>query len=138
MSRETTYFGIRLDGEARVYKRTVIQGGLGERISKLSPSRLIDAPAGFEWGFCGPGPAHLAFSLLSDHLLDDGRALDMYQDFLRAVIARIAPELSWTLTATRLAEMAAALAAHQTCDCLGRKSLAEVVDFNEYKLQRAK
>jgi hypothetical protein len=140
--RETTYFGIRLNGEARVYKRTVVRGGggRGELTAPLGVgARFGDrSPDSFEWGFIGPSPLQLSAALLADHLNDDDLALSLCEAFLRAVIARIDPELSWTLTASRLAEMAAALAANQLPENLGREHLAEVVDFNEYKLSRAK
>lgn len=134
--RETTYFGIRLQGEARVYKQTAILKLPVELDPRLDLRR--HSPTGLEWGYCGSGPAQLALALLADHLQDDDLALELYQDFKRCVIARIERDMSWFLPASRLAEMAAALAANQTCESLGREHLAEVVDFNEYKLRSAK
>ena len=63
------------------------------------------SPAGFEWTYEGNGPAQLALALLADHLGDDGRALALYESFMRAVVAEL--DNSWELTA---ADIDAALA----------------------------
>lgn len=55
------------------------------------------SPTGFEWGYCGSGPAQLALAILADHLADDRQALDVYQRFKWAVIAEL-PRKRWTLT----------------------------------------
>jgi hypothetical protein len=54
------------------------------------------SPTGFEWTYEGNGPAQLALALLADHLGDDGRALALYQAFMRAVVAEL--DNSWELT----------------------------------------
>jgi hypothetical protein len=54
------------------------------------------SPTGFEWTYEGNGPAQLALALLADHLGDDGRALQLHQPFMRAVIADL--DNSWELT----------------------------------------
>ena len=64
------------------------------------------SPAGFEWTYEGNGPAQLALALLADHLGNDGRALALYQPFMRAVVAEL--DNSWELTS---AEIDAALKA---------------------------
>lgn len=64
------------------------------------------SPTGFEWTYEGAGPAQLALALLADHLGDDGRALALYEAFMRAVVADL--DNSWELTS---AEIDAALAA---------------------------
>jgi hypothetical protein len=63
------------------------------------------SPTGFEWTYEGNGPAQLALALLADHLGDDGRALQRYVPFMRAVVAEL--DNSWELTS---AEIDAALA----------------------------
>lgn len=137
--RETIYFGIRLQGEVRVYKRTVVCGGRSELIIPLSPEATYDWPEHlYDWGAYDSGARRLSFELLFDHLDDKKLAKELCPLFARAVVARIERDLSWTLPATRLAEIAAALAADQFCECLGREHLAEVVDFNAYKLRSAK
>jgi Family of unknown function (DUF6166) len=44
------------------------------------------SPTGFEWGYCGSGPAQLALAILADHLADDQEALNLYQRFKWAVV----------------------------------------------------
>ena len=63
------------------------------------------SPTGFEWTYEGNGPAQLALALLADHLGDDTRALQLYEPFMRAVVAEL--DNSWELTS---AEIDAALA----------------------------
>jgi hypothetical protein len=55
------------------------------------------SPTGFEWGYCGSGPAQLALAILADHLANDEQALDFYQRFKWAVITEL-PKRGWTLT----------------------------------------
>ena len=47
------------------------------------------SPTGFEWGYCGSGPAQLALAILADHCANDDRALNWYQRFKWAVIAEL-------------------------------------------------
>src|SRR5712671_5652494 len=54
---------------------------------------------GFEWGYCGGGPAQLALALLADHLANDAKAMALYQDFKLRVIARLSHS-GWSLTST--------------------------------------
>jgi hypothetical protein len=56
------------------------------------------SPTGFEWGYCGSGPAQLALAIVADHLADDRQALDVYQRFKWAVIVELPRNRSWTLT----------------------------------------
>jgi len=63
------------------------------------------SPTGFEWTYEGNGPAQLALALLADHLGDDAKALQLYELFMRAVVADL--DNSWELTS---AEIDAALA----------------------------
>jgi hypothetical protein len=60
---------------------------------------------GFEWTYEGSGPAQLALALLADHLGDDARALELYEPFMRKVVAEL--DNSWELTS---ADIDAALA----------------------------
>ena len=55
------------------------------------------SPTGFEWGYGGSGPAQLALAILADHLGDDERALDLYQEFKFKVVAAL-PYSFWKLT----------------------------------------
>jgi hypothetical protein len=61
------------------------------------------SPNGFEWGYCGSGPAQLALAILADHLANDEQALDYYQRFKWAVIAEL-PKRCWTLTSEQIEE----------------------------------
>ena len=59
------------------------------------------SPTGFEWGYGGSGPAQLALALLADHLGDDEEAVELHQEFKRAVIAEL-PRRGWTLTSEQI------------------------------------
>lgn len=59
------------------------------------------SPTGFEWGYCGSGPAQLALAILADHLADDEQALDFYQRFKWELIAEL-PKRGWTLTSLEI------------------------------------
>lgn len=61
------------------------------------------SPSGFEWGYCGSGPAQLALGLLTDHLEDDAQALNLYQRFKWAVVAEL-PKKRWMLTSREIDE----------------------------------
>ena len=55
------------------------------------------SPTGFEWGYCGSGPAQLALAILADHCQDDERALNFYQLYKWAVVAEL-PHREWIIT----------------------------------------
>lgn len=55
------------------------------------------SPTGFEWGYCGSGPAQLALAILADHFSNDEQALNVYQRFKWAVIAEL-PKRRWTMS----------------------------------------
>jgi hypothetical protein len=59
------------------------------------------SPTGFEWGYCGSGPAQLALAILADHFGNDHQALAIYQVFKDAVIAGL-PEPGWTLSSEQI------------------------------------
>ncbi len=61
------------------------------------------SPTGFEWGYCGSGPAQLALAILADHCKDDERALNFHQRFKWAVIAELPRH--WTLTSDEVEQM---------------------------------
>lgn len=94
-----TYSGIR--GPHRCY---VVVTEDGRRTQNLNPRLDLcrHSPTGFEWGYCGSGPAQLALALLADFFggyAGDGEklALDLHQDFQSCVIARL-PHSRWTLS----------------------------------------
>ena len=55
------------------------------------------SPTGFEWGYGGSGPAQLALAMLASHFGDEAKALAIYQDFKREVVAGL-PKRGWTLS----------------------------------------
>src|SRR5260221_3544670 len=59
------------------------------------------SPTGFEWGYGGSGPAQLALALLADHLGNDDQAMEIYQRFKWAVVAKL-PKSGWTLTSAQI------------------------------------
>lgn len=61
------------------------------------------SPTGFEWGYCGSGPAQLALALLADHLCDPQQALDLHQRFKWQVVTEL-PYKRWTLTSLDIDE----------------------------------
>src|SRR5271154_6040581 len=54
-------------------------------------------PSGFEWGYCGSGPAQLALALLADCLGDDKAAMRWYQDYKEEVVTGLSYS-GWTLS----------------------------------------
>lgn len=59
------------------------------------------SPTGFEWSYCGSGPAQLALAILADHLTDDEQALVFYQRFKWAVVVEL-PRRRWTLSSQEI------------------------------------
>lgn len=75
------YTGIRaVDRTAMVFQNGV----------PLLPDRSLrvenKSPSGFEWGYCGSGPAQLALALLLEEF-DQGTALRYFQRFKREIVA---------------------------------------------------
>jgi hypothetical protein len=58
------------------------------------------SPAGFEFGYEGSGPAQLALAILVDHLGEES-ALAVYQEFKRAVVARLEGD-EWSLSSEQV------------------------------------
>ena len=69
---------------------------------RLNPRRDLwnHSPSGFEWGYCGSGPAQLALAILADHCGDDEQALNFYQRFKWKVVAELPRH--WTLTSAEI------------------------------------
>lgn len=59
------------------------------------------SPTGFEWGYCGSGPAQLALAILADHLKNDEEALNLYQRFKWVIVVEL-PRRGWTLTTAQI------------------------------------
>jgi hypothetical protein len=71
------------------------------------------SPTGFEWGYAGSGPAQLALALLADHLADRQEALDFYQSFKFAIVARL-EHLRWELTSEQIDQALRTIRAQQS------------------------
>ena len=82
-------YGGRREGSAAIV--TVNGRPLSLRLDLYNHS-----PTGFEWGYCGSGPAQLALAILADYLGNDQEALEFYQRFKWAVVAGLPGR--WTLT----------------------------------------
>jgi hypothetical protein len=100
-----TYIG-RREGYAVIV--TVNGRSLNPRLDLYNHS-----PTGFEWGYCGSGPAQLALAILADHLRDDRSALNLHQRFKWNVIAEL-PHRGWTLTSPEIAEAIVRINAAET------------------------
>lgn len=126
------FFGVRLGGTAVAYHASFIGGT--HVVAPLDPRLDLrrHSPDGFEWGYCGSGPAQLALAVASAVLGDDARALAVYQSLKRTVFARIERELAWIIPDERADSIVAALESGRGVEALGRRGLAEVVDFGEY------
>ena len=70
---------------------------------RLNPRKDLwnHSPSGFEWGYCGSGPAQLALAILADHCGNDQEALNLYQRFKWAVVAEL-PFRHWTVTSDEI------------------------------------
>lgn len=51
---------------------------------------------GFDWSYEGESPRQLALAILSEHLGDDARALELTEDFMTRVVANFDNE--WEMT----------------------------------------
>ena len=88
----------RYEGRREGYAAIVTVDG-----RRLNPRRDLwnHSPSGFEWGYCGSGPAQLALAILADHCGNDEQALNFYQRFKWTVIAEL-PYRRWTLTSDQI------------------------------------
>ena len=59
-------------------------------------------PTGFDWGYCGSGPAQLAVAILADHFDSTDEALELYQRFKWAVMLAALPRKGWTFNTQQL------------------------------------
>lgn len=63
----------------------------------ISQKILNHSPDGFNWGYCGSGPAQLAFAILLE-LYDEKIAKKYYQEFKNQVISKLALNLPFRLS----------------------------------------
>ena len=93
-----TYNGIRTPEGAKV---TVSTQNLTSPLRPQASQRLVNhSPDGFEWGYGGSGPSQLALAILLDHTGDKEKALSVYMDFKREVVACM--PRNWSLTAAEI------------------------------------
>lgn len=59
------------------------------------------SPTGFDWNNHGSGAAQLALAILAHHLGKDEEALNLYQRFKWAVVAKL-PKHRWLLTSREI------------------------------------
>lgn len=73
------------------------------------------SPTGFEWGYCGSGPAQLALAILAHHCDSIDDALDLYQRFKWTVIAGL-PRIGWSLNTRQIDEAIERIRAEETAN----------------------
>jgi Family of unknown function (DUF6166) len=66
------------------------------------------SPTGFEWGYCGSGPAQLALALVADACGDAYAIPEIYQMFKQIVVSGLAKE-GWSLTHDQVANQVSAI-----------------------------
>lgn len=89
-----TYVGLRT--EERHCEVWVIDSPVCQRLDLRLDLRR-HSPAGFEWGYCGSGPAQLALALMCHLTGDDEVARLLYQWCKLEIIAGL-PKQGWVLT----------------------------------------
>ena len=94
---------VRYQGERVNGKCTVVAHEAHERRSIRKRTDLHNHSRGFEWGYCGSGPAQLSLALLADALEDDELALEHYQQFKTDIVAHFEPA-AWTITFDEIVE----------------------------------
>ncbi len=76
------------------------------RILSPNPSQQLHnhSPAGFEWGYCGSGPAQLALAILLDFSCEEELALSHYRAFKTEFIASLSQDdLQWSIMGSDIA-----------------------------------
>ena len=99
---ETLYYAKRVSqgGGQPVFKRLMPDGD-PERLSPNPSLKLRDhSPDGFQWSYCGSGPAQLALALLLDATTDPEVAQEYYQDFKFDKVATWGE--SWQITRSEI------------------------------------
>jgi len=61
------------------------------------------SPCGFEWGYCGSGPAQLALAIMCAVTGDEKAAELLYQRFKAQIVAAL-PKGGWVLDETKIQE----------------------------------
>jgi Family of unknown function (DUF6166) len=96
--RTEIYTGTRTNTGCVVMVTTVNGDREETRELPLRLDLINRSPTGFEWGYSGSGPAHLALAILAWHCCnDENRALRPYQQFKAEVIVTICAD-NWRMT----------------------------------------
>lgn len=97
MAEATIYFGWRNQHGCQVKRITA------GKITNLPPGNHVrnHSPDGFEWGYCGSGPAHLALALCLDCLADPADAEAVHQDVKNWLVAKLRGD-EWILRETKV------------------------------------
>ena len=125
------YVGLRTPEECSVY---VWDTSRPRRPEILDPALQLwnHSPDGFQWGYCGSGPAQLALALLYDVSGDADWAVSMHQSVKSTLVARQTSDL-WALSEQQILSAALAVArtpeARAQCEqqllALGQRIAAE-------------
>lgn len=83
------------------------------------------SPDGFEWGYCGSGPAQLSLAILLDHFGNPGDALQLYQHFKEQIISTFGDE--WEITGEEIDGWLARIQTQRSCKLCHGKGWIEVV-----------
>lgn len=87
------YFGERTG----IWRGVFVKHGLKWDPLRLRLDLAKHSPAGFEWGYPCSRASQLSLAILADHLNDNKRALELYQDFKFCVVMRLR-ENEWLLS----------------------------------------
>ena len=106
--RGLEYSGSRVKtGDDQTQVMAIVWEAGDPRLLDPKPSQQLHnhSPAGFEWGYCGSGPAQLALAMLLDFTGDEEVALNNYQAFKSQFIAPLSQEdTRWTITGSDIAD----------------------------------
>lgn len=96
---EMRFIGRRDDGDARIWVGSLSgRGRAGRpRLLALYLHYWNHSPGGFEWGYCGSGPAQTALAMLAHATRSKETACLLHQEFKFQVIAGIPREAAWEI-----------------------------------------
>jgi hypothetical protein len=86
------------------------------------------SPTGFNWGYAGSGPAELARCLLIDYLGTERVSGGLYQEFKARMIASLAQDRGWEITAAQIDRFLASPAAQAISTWLDDAAFPHLTD----------
>lgn len=103
-----------------------------EKSEPLSPRHDLrnHSPDGFAWGYAGSGPAQLALALLAD-LYDDEFAMEHYQAFKFAFVAKLPKDEPWSASETALRAITDGLALRNKLERAYQTALEQLTSNTE-------